>query len=102
MMGKKLPYTPTSRIRSSIRQLWLRSRERSSAIRREHNTCQRCGNKGSIAKGREVPIEVHHINGIEWEEVIKYIRDKVLVDPEGLEVLCKECHKKETRCTEDT
>jgi 5-methylcytosine-specific restriction endonuclease McrA len=96
-MGKKLPYTPSSQIRNALRQLWLRSRERSAAVKREHNTCERCGRKGSVAKGREVKIEVHHRAGIgNWEMVIQAIRQHLLTEPEGLEVLCQECHKKET------
>jgi 5-methylcytosine-specific restriction endonuclease McrA len=92
-MPKKLPYTPTSRIRGDLRRLWLRSRERAAAVKREKNTCQRCGAKGSVAKGREVAIEVHHKEGIRWDEMVDYIRARLLIDPEGLEVLCKECHK---------
>jgi 5-methylcytosine-specific restriction endonuclease McrA len=95
-MPKKLLTTPKSKIRAAIRQLWLRSRERSAAIKREHNTCEICGAKGSVAKGREVRIEVHHLEKIEWEKVIEYIQKHVLVPPEKLMVLCKDCHKKET------
>ena len=96
-MGKRLPHTPSSQIRNALRQLWLRSRERAAAVKREHNTCQRCGAKGSVARGREVKIEVHHKEGIaNWEEAISSIRKHILTDPDGLEVLCKECHKQET------
>ena len=95
-MGRKLPYTPKSRIRSALRNVWLRSRERYAAIKREHNTCQRCGVKGSRAKGREVKIEVHHIDKINWDGLIDLVRERLLHDPEHLEVLCKECHKKDT------
>ena len=96
-MGKKLLTTPRSRVKSAIRQLWLRSRERAAAIKREHNTCEHCGVKGSVAKGREVKIEVHHRDGIlEWDKVIDYVFRHVLVSPDNLEVLCRECHKKIT------
>lgn len=94
-MGKKLPTTPRSRVRSALRALWLRSRERSAAVKRESNTCQRCGRKGSVAKGREVKIEVHHKHGIEWEWLIDKVYEKLLCDPQFLEVLCKECHEEE-------
>jgi len=96
--SRKLPYTPNSQIRNSLRQLWLRSRERSQAIKREHNTCQRCGAKGSVARGREVKIEVHHkgVGVANWEAVILAIRQHLLTDPSNLEVLCFECHKDET------
>ena len=96
-MGRKLLYTPSIQIRNALRLLFLRSRERSSAIKREHNTCERCGRKGSVAKGLEVKIEVHHRAGIgNWQAVIDSIRQHLLTEPEGLEVLCQECHKKET------
>jgi 5-methylcytosine-specific restriction endonuclease McrA len=92
-VGKKLLYTPTSKIKNNLRKMWLQSRERNQAIRREANTCQRCGAKGSVAKGREVAIEVHHLDGINWDGLIREIRLRLLVNPDNLEVLCKECHK---------
>jgi predicted HNH restriction endonuclease len=92
-MGRKLPGTPKSRVRAAIRQLWLRSRERAAAIQREGGCCEECGKKQSKAKGREVSLEVHHLNGIEWSNIIDYIYRHVLVDPKHLQVLCKECHE---------
>lgn len=95
-MGKKLPTTPRSRIRSALRQVFLRSRERAAAVKREHNTCERCKAKGSVAKGREVKIQVHHREGIcNWEKVIDLVFSEILCDPARLEVLCKGCHDKE-------
>jgi 5-methylcytosine-specific restriction endonuclease McrA len=95
---KKKPITPNSQIRSALRQLWLRSRERAAAIKRDHNTCTTCGKKGSVAKGREVKIEVHHIGEtINWERILEYVRRHLLVDPKFLECLCKECHAEETK-----
>lgn len=94
-MGKRLASTPRSRVRSSLRALWLRSRERASAIKREHNTCEECGKKGSVAKGKEVKIEVHHLEGIEWDNIIDYVYRHILIHPDGLQVLCKECHAEE-------
>lgn len=96
-MGKKLPTTPRSRVRAALRQLWLRSRERAAAIKREQNTCECCGKKGSVAKGREVKIEVHHLEGIQWDRIIEYIYRHILVNPDALEVLCKECHAEKER-----
>jgi 5-methylcytosine-specific restriction endonuclease McrA len=96
MMGKKLPTTPRSRIKNSLRKyVWMMSRERTSAIKREKNTCQRCGKKGSVAKGREVKIEVHHIDGIDWDGVVDLVIERLLPDPSRLEVICKNCHDKE-------
>ena len=94
-MGKKLPNTPRSRTRAALRQLWLRSRERSSALKRSLYSCERCGVRQSAAKGREVKLEVHHIDGVEWEYLIDEVYRVLLVDPSRLEVLCKSCHKKE-------
>jgi 5-methylcytosine-specific restriction endonuclease McrA len=95
-MGKKLPTTPRSKIRAAVRQLWLRSRERAAALKRDNYTCQKCGKKQSKAKGKEFSVQVHHKNGIvNWEQVIDYIQDSVLCGPEHLETLCKDCHDKE-------
>jgi len=91
---KKKPTTPRSRVRSALRQLWLRSRERAAAIKRDHYTCQECGVKQSTARGRRQKIEVHHLNGIEWENIIDYIFRHLLVSPDELETVCPECHKK--------
>lgn len=91
-MPRKLPYTPLSRIKNAIRQVWLRSRERAAAIKREANTCQCCKRKGSQAKGREVAIQVHHIHGIDWDGICQDIRKRVLQTPDAYEVLCKDCH----------
>ena len=95
-MGKRLPHTPASRIKAALGTLWLRSRERAAAIKREHNTCQDCGRKGSSAKGREVKIEVDHVEPIAWGQLAKAVREWLLVDPAKLRVLCKECHRRKT------
>lgn len=94
-MGKKLPSTPRSRVRSAIRQLWLRSRERQSALKRDRYTCCVCHAKQSRTKGKEVYVEVHHANGhiANWEHVIDVIFESILCDPRYLETLCHDCHK---------
>ena len=96
-MGRKLPYTPNNKIKSALRQLWLRSRERAAAIKRDNYSCCRCGVKQSRKKGFEQKVEVHHKNsGIEnWEEIYKVIRKHLLVNEAELETLCPECHKKD-------
>ena len=94
-MSKKLPTTPRSKVRAAIRQLWLRSRERAAALKRDGYTCQTCGVKQSTAKGKIQKVEVHHLDGIQWDNIIDYIFRHVLVDPKGLETICPECHKKE-------
>lgn len=91
-MSRRLPTTPRSRIKSALRQVWLRSRERAAAIKRERNTCELCQRKGSVAKGREVKIHVHHRDGIDWDGVVDLIIARLLPDPKRLQVLCKECH----------
>jgi 5-methylcytosine-specific restriction endonuclease McrA len=94
-MGKKLPYTPNSQIRSALRQLWLRSRERAAAIKRDKYSCQYCGAKQSRVKGREVYVEVHHKNGItNWQVLYDAIRKHLLCHEDELETLCKTCHKR--------
>lgn len=99
-MGKKLQYTPNSRIRAALRQLFLRSRERASALKRDQYTCQCCNVKQSKAKGKEVFIEVHHKKGVlNWDKLFDAVREYLLCNPEELEVLCKSCHiKKEQSC----
>lgn len=91
-MGKRLPYTPNSRIRSCLRQLFLRSRERAAAIKRDKYTCQKCGLKQSRAKGKEAYVEVHHKDGIDWEGLIELIRTRLLQTPDKMETLCEDCH----------
>lgn len=87
--------TPRSRIVVSLRKLWLQSRERSLALQRDNYTCRKCHRKQSKAKGKEFSVQVHHLTGIEWEEMIKFIRQKLLIHHSGLITICKECHLKE-------
>jgi 5-methylcytosine-specific restriction endonuclease McrA len=94
MRGKSL-ITPRSQIYSSLRTLWLRSRERASAIKRDKYTCVSCGRKQSKAKGKEFSVQVHHKNGISnWEKIVELIREEMLCSADELETLCKECHEK--------
>ena len=94
-MGKRKEGTPRSRVRSALRQLWLRSRERAAAIKREGGCCEVCGKKQSVAKGKEVKLEIHHRHGVDWEELIDRVYQSLLCHPDDLEVLCKDCHDKE-------
>jgi 5-methylcytosine-specific restriction endonuclease McrA len=88
--------TKNSRITQALRQLWLRSKERATALKRAKYTCNRCGVKQSVAKGKEVKVEVHHKTmRINWSDIADMIRQKLLPNPDELEVLCKCCHKKE-------
>lgn len=94
-MAKKSERTPRSRVRSALRQLWLRSRERQSRLKMDSYTCQRCGKKQSRRKGQEVSVAVHHRNMIDWEWLIDEVYEKILIEPDQLETLCVECHAKE-------
>ena len=95
-MAKRQPNTPRSQIRSALRQLFLRSRERSQALKNAGNCCEECGKKQSRAKGREVYIEVHHREHVlNWDLLFEHIYRHLLCNPDELQVLCKECHKKE-------
>jgi 5-methylcytosine-specific restriction endonuclease McrA len=94
-VANKKDTTPRSRVKNAIRQLWLRSRERASALKREKYTCQRCGVKQSVAKGKEVKVQVHHIDMIDWDGIVDGIIERVFQTPDRLEVLCKACHDKE-------
>lgn len=60
MIGKKSLYTPRSMIRQAIRQLWLRSRERAFAIKKDKYTCQHCQRKQSKAKEKKFKVIIHH------------------------------------------
>jgi predicted HNH restriction endonuclease len=95
-MGKKLANTPRSQIKSAIRQLWLRSRERSAALKRTGNCCEACGVKQSGAKGKEVKLEVHHMNGVpNWKHVEDTIYKHILCHSDQLMPLCKNCHQRQ-------
>jgi len=92
-MGKRLPYTPNSKIRAALRILWMRSRERSAALREMGNCCCLCGVKQSKAKGREVTLVVHHMRGVDWSGLFDDIRRRLLHDPKDLAPMCPSCHK---------
>lgn len=92
---KVITRTTDAQIKSALRLLWLRSRERAAAVKRDKNTCQKCEKKASVAKGREVKTEVHHLQegDINWQRIFRVIRAELLPDPKMLITLCKQCHK---------
>ena len=95
-MGKKLKHTPNSKIKAALHKLFLQSRERGEAIKRDKYTCQCCGGKQSRAKGKEFYVEVHHKEGVKnWQKLYDAVRQYLLTDAENLETLCKECHKEQ-------
>ena len=89
--------TPKGRITSTLRQLWLRSAEREEELKRDRYTCVSCGAKQSRAKGKEQKVEVHHIQGIEWDEIVDLIYQEILCDVDKLQTLCPDCHNDGTR-----
>lgn len=91
---KRKSTTPRSQVRSALRRLYLRSRERAAALRRDDYSCQDCGVKQSRAKGRIVKVEVHHMEPIRWNFVLDYVYRHLLVNPKLLETLCDRCHAK--------
>lgn len=92
-MGKKLLTTPRGRVKAKLREIFLRSRERAKALKDSGYRCNRCDVKQSKAKGKEVALNVHHIDRIDWDGVVDLIIERVLAG--GLEVLCIPCHDKE-------
>jgi len=101
-MGKRLPYTPNSKIRAALRRLFLRSRERATALKRDGYTCKKCNAKQSRAKGKEVFVEVHHLEGcLNWDELFIAVRKYLLCDPKFLETLCVKCHEEEGKQDHD-
>lgn len=99
---KRLETTPRGKVTSAIRQLFLRSRERARALKDAQYTCAACGIKQSVARGREVKVQVHHREGIgNWQRVIDIIYEEILCSPDRLEVLCEACHHKITQEEKD-
>ena len=99
-MGKRQPGTTNSQIRSALRRLFLRSRERAARIKADKYTCCECGVKQSKARGREIAVEVHHFEGVEnWPELFRAVRKYLLCSPDKMRTLCKKCHKNDTEGT---
>lgn len=83
---------------SKLRELWLRSKERANALKRDNYTCVHCHRKASKAKDNVFKVQVHHKHGIvNWDKLETEIRANLLCDIEHLETLCKECHVEEER-----
>lgn len=97
MAKRRTDYTPDSQIISALRGLFLRSRERRAALKRDDSTCWTCKAKASRAKGREQKVEVHHIEPVKFKRIVKVIREELLCSPNGLMTVCPDCHKAEHR-----
>ena len=92
-MGRRLPNTPRSQVRAALRRLWLRSRERAAALKRDGYRCQGCHRKQSRSKEAPFQVEVHHIDGITgWDKVIDLIYQEILCPIDRLETQCPTCH----------
>lgn len=88
-----------------MRRLFLRSRERAAALKRDKYSCRCCGVKQSRAKGRGVYVEVHHKKGVGWSGLIELVRVRLLQTPEEMETLCEDCHYKkegDKKCRQKT
>jgi len=88
--------TPRNRIVGELRRLFVKSVERSEALKRDNYTCCICKRKQSKKKGFELAIHVHHINEIDWDNIIDLIQDRLLCDSDMLQTLCIDCHKEIT------
>lgn len=97
MAKTRRPPSKQARVRSALRHVWLKSPERSAALKATGYRCAMCQVKQSKAKGREVKIEVHHIDGIDWDSVNVRDAEQLLPDPSRLMPLCVPCHKKVER-----
>lgn len=85
-----------------LRQIFLRSVERGEALKRDKYTCQVCGVKQSVAKGKEQKVQVHHVDGIDiWDDVIDMIHDKLLCsnNMDKITTVCPQCHDNITHKT---
>lgn len=92
-MGKRLPFTPNSQIRSALRNLTMRCRERQAARKSSGYCCVECGAHHSRAAGRHVTVEAHHKHQPNWDKIFWVIRTELLPSPEHWEPLCDKCHK---------
>jgi len=92
-MGKRVEYTPKSRITSALRTVWMRSRERAAAIKQTNGHCVTCNAKQTSAKGRVVKLQVHHAyHRPNWDRIIKVVMEELLQTPDQLWPMCKGCH----------
>jgi len=94
-MGKRSLYSTNTFIKAALHRMWLRSRERALRLKMDGYCCQVCGVKQSKRIGFVVKVNVHHLFGVRWKEMIEYIRKKLLVTPEKLTTLCNSYHKSE-------
>ena len=99
---RKPPTTTTPAMVMAVlrRYVWLRSPERTAALKATDNHCTDCGGKFTRRKGFELPPNVHHLDcikaasykGITLRMAIDAIIHIMTPDPSRLVALCKECH----------
>ena len=94
-MKKKIKHTTRAKVKSALRLLWLRSPERLQVLQADKYTCQNCGKKQSKAKGREIDVEVHHVEGIDWVDMVDNILFWIFQSEQI--TFCKDCHKERTK-----
>jgi 5-methylcytosine-specific restriction endonuclease McrA len=93
MAKKNMMHTPNSKITGTLRRLFLYSREHSYTLKRDKYTCQECLTKRTSKN--KIKLHVHHILGrINWNLILKIIREELLTDPDLLLTLCESCHSK--------
>ncbi len=92
---RKPQVTSRSRIKSALRLLWLHSPERASTLKYDNYTCTNCGAKQSRKKGHEVKVEVHHTNGINWDDICDHILYWIFQSEQV--TLCTKCHAERTK-----
>jgi 5-methylcytosine-specific restriction endonuclease McrA len=77
--------------------LWLKSRERSAALKRDNYQCSDCHIKQSKKKGYHVHMEVDHLRGtVDMDKLIDLVFKHLLVPMSDLETVCNLCHRKRT------
>ena len=85
----------TGRIKASLRRLFLTSGHHSDIIKRARIArgiykCERCG-----TEGKAKDLHVHHKVEVQtatcWNSYVTIL----FCEPEGLEAICKTCHKEE-------
>ena len=94
-MGKRSLYSTNTFIKAALHRMWLRSRERALRLKMDGYCCQVCGVKQSKRIGFVVKVNVHHLFGVRWNEMVEYIRKELLVTPDKLVTMCVDCHKSE-------
>ena len=66
-------------------------------MKRDGYACRRCGAKQSKAKGKEVRVVVHHIDGVRWGGTFQEMAEDMYCGIDRLLTLCKKCHDEEHR-----